>query len=55
MPVSPFTVLAEPNRRRLLDALINGPMTMGDLVDHSGMSQPSVSKHLRYLREASMR
>ena len=49
--MSPFTILAEPNRRRLLDALIHGPMTVGDLVDHSGMSQPAVSKHLRLLRE----
>ncbi|MEM7366088.1 MAG: metalloregulator ArsR/SmtB family transcription factor [Pseudomonadota bacterium] len=51
--MSPFTILAEPNRRRLLDALIQGPMTVGELVDQSGMSQPAVSKHLRMLREGA--
>ena len=46
-----FTVLAEPNRRRLLDALQPGQQTVGDLVATSGMSQPTVSKHLRILRD----
>ena len=48
-----FTVLAEPSRRRLLDALRDGPTSVNTLVDLSGMSQPVVSKHLRILKEAA--
>ena len=50
--MSPFTVLAEPNRRLLLDQLVGGPASVGDLVAASKLSQPAVSKHLRVLREA---
>ena len=52
--MSVFTVLAEPNRRVLLDALQLGPRTVNDLVEASGMSQPAVSKHLRVLRDAEL-
>jgi len=48
----PFTVLAEPTRRRILDALRGGDRSVGGLVDALGVSQPAVSKHLRVLREA---
>jgi DNA-binding transcriptional ArsR family regulator len=47
-----FEVLAEPARRRILDVLRTGERPVGDLVDELAMSQPSVSKHLRVLREA---
>jgi len=47
-----FDVLAEPNRRRILDALRDGEQPVGALVDELALSQPSVSKHLRVLREA---
>lgn len=47
-----FAVLAEPNRREILDLLRTGERPVGDLVEHLGMSQPAVSKHLRVLREA---
>jgi DNA-binding transcriptional ArsR family regulator len=49
-----FAVLAEPQRRHILDALIDGERPVTDLVDTLGMSQPSVSKHLRVLREAGL-
>jgi DNA-binding transcriptional ArsR family regulator len=49
-----FTVLAEPNRRKLLDALVHGPKSVTDLVQDIGMSQPVVSKHLRVLRDAHL-
>ncbi len=48
----PFTILAEPNRRLLLDTLIEGPKPVSTLVETIGMSQPVVSKHLRILRDA---
>lgn len=49
-----YAVLAEPNRRRLLDTLRGQPCTVSLLVDAIGMSQPVVSKHLRILREAGL-
>jgi DNA-binding transcriptional ArsR family regulator len=47
-----FEVLAEPNRRRILDLLLEGPRSVGELVVATGLSQPGTSKHLRVLREA---
>lgn len=49
-----FAVLAEPQRRQILDALIHGERAVGDLVHRLGISQPSISKHLRVLRDAGM-
>jgi DNA-binding transcriptional ArsR family regulator len=49
---SVFTVLAEPNRRAILTLLAEGERTVGDLESALNLSQPSVSKHLRVLREA---
>jgi DNA-binding transcriptional ArsR family regulator len=52
--MSPFEVLAEPNRRRILDLLRDDDRLVGDLVARIGLSQPGVSKHLRVLREAGL-
>lgn len=49
-----FEVLAEPNRRRVLDLLREQEHTVGELVDALEMSQPAVSKHLRVLRDAGL-
>ncbi len=49
-----FPTLAEPNRRKLHDALVDGPQTVSQLVDAIGMSQPVVSKHLKVLRDANL-
>ena len=49
-----FDVLAEPTRRRILDQLRDRPRTVGDLVASLQVSQPSVSKHLRVLRDAGV-
>ena len=51
---STFTVLAEPNRRRILDELVQGERTVGELVERLSLSQSAVSKHLRVLREAQL-
>ena len=48
----PFELLADPTRRRLLEALRDGDHSVGALVRRLQISQPSVSKHLRILREA---
>src|SRR3954470_2390867 len=47
-------VLAEPNRRRILDLLREGERPVGDLVDSLHLSQPAISKHLRVLRDAGL-
>jgi DNA-binding transcriptional ArsR family regulator len=47
-----FTVLAEPTRRRILERLRVTEMSVGDLVQALGASQPTVSKHLRVLRDS---
>jgi DNA-binding transcriptional ArsR family regulator len=49
---SSFAVLAEPNRRAILSLLAVSERSVGDLEDQLGMPQPSVSKHLRVLRES---
>ncbi len=49
-----FDVLAEPNRRRILDLLAASERPVGDLVVDLGLSQPAVSKHLRVLRDAGL-
>jgi DNA-binding transcriptional ArsR family regulator len=51
---STFTVLAEPQRRRILDLLRDGERPVGELVERLGLSQPGVSKHLRVLRDAGL-
>jgi DNA-binding transcriptional ArsR family regulator len=47
-------VLAEPHRRRILDALRHGETAVGGLAEQLGSSQPLVSKHLRVLRDAGL-
>ena len=47
-----FEVLAEPNRRRILDLLRVEERPVGDLQRALAISQPAVSKHLRVLRDA---
>ena len=49
-----FEVVAEPNRRRILDLLLPREQPVGDLVAALSVSQPAVSKHLRVLRDAGL-
>ena len=49
-----FDVLAEPNRRQILDLLRPGELPVGELVADLELSQPLVSKHLRVLRDAGL-
>ena len=49
-----FEVMAEANRRRILDLLVDRERTVGDLVRALDVSQPAVSKHLRILREVGL-
>ena len=47
-----FDILAEPNRRAMLVLLSTSERSVGELERQLRMPQPSVSKHLRVLREA---
>jgi DNA-binding transcriptional ArsR family regulator len=46
--------IAEPTRRRILDAVRGGERSVSELVDAVGMHQPGVSRHLRVLRDAGL-
>jgi DNA-binding transcriptional ArsR family regulator len=52
--VTPFDVLAEPTRRRILDLLLERPRPVAELTERLGLTQPGTSKHLRVLREAGL-
>ena len=49
---SSFAIVAEPNRRAILSLLLSSERSVGELEHELRLSQPSVSKHLRVLREA---
>lgn len=49
-----FAVIADKTRRGILTVLKDGERPVGDLVEELGVSQPTVSKHLKILREAGM-
>lgn len=49
-----FSALAEPTRRRILEELKDEALAVGMLVERLEISQPTVSKHLKVLREASL-
>jgi DNA-binding transcriptional ArsR family regulator len=46
--------LAEPSRRRIVELLRDGELSVGELVRETGLAQPAVSKHLRSLKEAGL-
>jgi DNA-binding transcriptional ArsR family regulator len=47
-----FEIIAEPNRRAILSLLMSSQQSVGDIERRLRMTQPTVSKHLRVLREA---
>ncbi|CAG7616286.1 ArsR/SmtB family transcription factor [Paenibacillus allorhizosphaerae] len=49
-----FEILAEPNRRKILDYLRARERSVGELVALLSLSQPGISKHLRILRQAEL-
>lgn len=51
---SAFAVIAEPNRRAILSLLISSEQSVGEIERQLRMSQPTVSKHLRVLRDAGL-
>ena len=47
-----FEIIAEPNRRAILSLLVSSQQSVGEIERQLRMTQPTVSKHLRVLREA---
>jgi DNA-binding transcriptional ArsR family regulator len=49
-----FNAVAEPHRRAILDLLAVDERPVGEIVEALDLAQPSVSKHLRVLREVGL-
>ena len=49
---SAFEIIAQPNRRAILSLLVSSQQSVGEIERQLRMPQPTVSKHLRVLREA---
>jgi DNA-binding transcriptional ArsR family regulator len=49
---SVFEIIAEPSRRAILSLLISSHQSVGEIERQLRMPQPTVSKHLRVLRDA---
>ncbi|OXM54223.1 metalloregulator ArsR/SmtB family transcription factor [Amycolatopsis alba] len=56
MPVNDdvFAALAHPARREVLGILLDGPRAAGEIAERFDMRRPSLSEHLRVLREAGL-
>ncbi|WP_409491464.1 metalloregulator ArsR/SmtB family transcription factor [Amycolatopsis sp. cmx-11-12] len=56
MPVNDdvFAALAHPARREVLGILLEGPRAAGEIAERFDMRRPSLSEHLRVLREAGL-
>ncbi|MFD0687498.1 ArsR/SmtB family transcription factor [Actinomadura fibrosa] len=54
MAADTFAALASPVRRDLTALLLDGPRSVGELAAHFEMSRPSVSEHLKVLRDAGL-
>ncbi|WP_030200906.1 helix-turn-helix transcriptional regulator [Streptomyces sp. NRRL S-87] len=52
--VDVFSALANPARRKLLEALRDGPRAAGDLAGEFELSRPAVSEHLAVLKKAAL-
>lgn len=53
-PAAVFRAVADPTRRAILDLLLDGERTVGEIADRFAVSRPAVSKHLRVLRGARL-
>ncbi|BDM82455.1 transcriptional regulator [Acaryochloris marina MBIC10699] len=50
----PFNAIAEPKRRALIEALVGQELTVNQIVERMGWSQPMVSKHLGVLKQVGL-
>lgn len=49
--IDAFQALADPSRRRIVEALAGGERQVGDIVERAGIHQSGVSRHLRILHD----
>lgn len=49
-----FKALSDPTRRKILDLLLNGNLTAGEISAQFDISKPSMSHHLHILKEAEL-
>lgn len=52
MQLDAFQTLADPTRRRIVEALLGGERQVNDIVEDAGVHQSGVSRHLKILNEA---
>jgi DNA-binding transcriptional ArsR family regulator len=52
--VDVFAALASPVRRELIHLLLDGPHSVNELASHFEMRRPSVSEHLKVLRDSGL-
>ena len=52
MQLDAFQTLADPTRRRIIEVLRTGEQQVNDIVEHAGVHQSGVSRHLRILSDA---
>jgi len=49
-----FKAIADPTRRKILSLLKSGDLTAGEIASHFDMQKPSVSHHLKILKQADL-
>jgi len=49
-----FAALADPTRRRIVERLAQGPLTVGEIAAGFSISQPAISRHVRLLEESGV-
>lgn len=49
-----FSALADPTRRRIVERLARGPLTVGEIASGFTISQPAISRHVRVLEESGL-
>jgi DNA-binding transcriptional ArsR family regulator len=49
-----FSALADPTRRRIVERLARGPLTVGEIAAGFPISQPAISRHVRVLEESGL-
>lgn len=50
----PFDALGDPNRRAIVESLVDGAKAVSEIADDLPISRPAVSRHLRLLKEAGL-
>lgn len=49
-----FSALADPTRRRMIERLARGAMSVGEMSQGFALSQPGISKHVKVLERAGL-